>query len=170
MITNNLKPVVDEKTTVMIVGSMPGVQSLQKEQYYGNRRNHFWGIISAITHEEVSDEYSERLALLKRHHIGLWDSIASCERQGSLDAAIKKEVPNDFAELFKTYPQIEAVLFNGGKAFTVFKKHIGLHILAGRYYEQLPSTSPIPGKNIKTFEQKIEAWRVLERFISLNII
>lgn len=158
---------MNHETRVLIVGSMPGVQSLQKAQYYGNPRNHFWGIIAALTNEDVSDVYDERLALLQRHHIGLWDAIASCERKGSLDAAIKEEVPNDFAQLFDDYPQIEAVFFNGGKAFTVFKKHIGVDVLKGRYYEQLPSTSPIPGKNIKTFEQKIDAWRVIERFMSM---
>lgn len=166
MITNNLNAVVNNETKVLVVGSMPGVQSLKKQQYYGNPRNHFWGIMSALTAEQIPDEYNERLALLLRHHIGVWDAIASCERQGSLDAAIKHEVPNDFASLFAKYPQIEAVFFNGGKAFTVFKRHIGFDVLGDRHYEQLPSTSPIPGKNIKTFEQKVEAWRALAPFIT----
>ena len=165
MITNNLNAVVNKETKVLIVGSMPGIQSLQKQQYYGNPRNHFWGIIEALVMEAVPEEYDARLALLKRHHIGVWDAIASCERVGSLDAAIKHEVPNDFAALFLQYPQIEAVFFNGGKAFSVFKRHIGLDVLEQRHYAQLPSTSPIPGKNIKSFEQKIEAWRIIQVFI-----
>ena len=165
LIVNNLNAFVHDTTRVLIIGSMPSVQSVQKKQYYGNPRNHFWGIIAHLTNEHVPDVYEERLDLLRRHGIGLWDAIASCERQGSLDAAIKQEVPNDFAALFRAYPQIEAVFFNGGKAFTVFKRHVGLDVLAERHYEQLPSTSPIPGKNIKSFDEKIDVWRAIERYI-----
>lgn len=165
MLQNILPPIVDSKTRVLIVGSMPGAQSLEKQQYYGNPRNHFLGIIGALTGEVVPDVYEERLALVRRYGIGLWDVIQSCERVGSLDSNIKNEVPNDFQALFETYPQIEAVLFNGTKAHDVFKKRVGFDLLAERSMYKMPSTSPVPGRNIKTFEQKIEAWRVLEAFI-----
>lgn len=162
---NSLPPIIDENTKVLIVGSMPSVQSLEKQQYYGNARNHFWPIIATLVEEEMPDDYAQRVALLKKNGIGLWDSIQSCERQGSLDTNIRNEVANDFAWLFREYPHIKAVLFNGAKAFDVFKKHVGLDRLAGYDYQKMPSTSPIPGKNIKTFEQKIEAWRVIEQYI-----
>lgn len=162
---NSLPPIIDENTKVLIVGSMPSVQSLEKQQYYGNARNHFWPIIAVLVDEEMPDDYAQRVALLKKNGIGLWDSIQSCERQGSLDTNIRNEVANDFTWLFREYPHIKAVLFNGAKAFNVFKKHIGLDILDGRDYHKMPSTSPIPGKNIKTFEQKIEAWHVMKQYI-----
>ncbi|KYG89714.1 DNA-deoxyinosine glycosylase [[Bacillus] sp. KCTC 13219] len=162
---NSLLPIIDDDTQVLILGSMPSVQSLEKQQYYGNARNHFWPIIAAITGENITEDYAQRIALLKERGIGLWDAIQSCERQGSLDANIRNEVANDFSSLFQRYPQIKAVLFNGAKSFDVFKRHVGLEILAGRDYEKMPSTSPIPGKNIKTFEQKIEAWRTLEQYL-----
>lgn len=165
MINNILPPVVDANTRVLIVGSMPSVQSLEKQQYYGNARNHFWPLVGEIIGQDIPDEYPARLELLKEHSIGLWDTIQSCDRQGSLDATIRNEIPNDFEWLFTVYPQIQAIFFNGGKSFDVFKKHIGLSILAGRDYEKMPSTSPIPGKNIKSFEEKVEAWRVLEKYI-----
>lgn len=160
-IENVLPPIVDEKTRVLVVGSMPGVQSLEKQQYYGNARNHFWPIIGEVFGEVVPTVYEERIALLKKHGIGLWDTIQSCERKGSLDATIRNEVPNDFQWLFTTYPQIELVLFNGGKAFDVFKKRVGLDVLNGRRYEKMPSTSPIPGKNIKSFEEKVAVWKII---------
>ncbi|MEO4054996.1 DNA-deoxyinosine glycosylase [Solibacillus sp. CAU 1738] len=166
MIKNILPPVVDEHTKVLVVGSMPGVQSLEKQQYYGNARNHFWPIISEITGQTIPDDYIKRLELLKAHGIGLWDTIQSCERQGSLDATIRNEIPNDFAALFKKYPHIKAVFFNGSKAFDVFKKHIGFAVLASRDFEKMPSTSPIPGKNIKSFEEKVEAWREIGKYIT----
>jgi len=163
MIENVLKPIVDSNTRILIIGSMPGKQSLEKQQYYGHPRNHFWPIMNALL-GNCPDTYDARLAWLQSHHIGLWDAIAYCEREGSLDAAIRNEVPNDFASLFQTYPHIECVLFNGGKAKQVFKKHIGFDVLEARDYFQMPSTSPIPGKNIKTFEQKIEAWSILKQY------
>ena len=165
MIKNVLPPVVDEQTKVLIVGSMPGVQSLEKQQYYGNPRNHFWGIIGEITGEIVPERYEERLGLVKKYGIGLWDVIQSCERVGSLDSNIKNEIPNDFAALFKQYPQIEAVFFNGTKAHDVFKKKLGFELLAGRHYDKMPSTSPVPGRNIKTFQEKVDVWTALRTYI-----
>ena len=165
MIENILPPVVDEHTKVLIVGSMPGVQSLEKQQYYGNPRNHFWGIIGEITGAIVPEQYEERLALVKKYGIGLWDVIQACERVGSLDSNIKNEIPNDFATLFKRYPQIEAIFFNGTKAHDVFKKKVGFELLAGRHCYKMPSTSPVPGRNIKTFQEKVDVWRALQTYI-----
>ena len=160
-IQNVLPPIVDNQTRVLVVGSMPGKQSLDKQQYYGNARNHFWPIIGELFQTDIPDNYEERITLLRSKKIGLWDSIASCEREGSLDATIRNEVPNDFVTLFQTYPNIQLVLFNGGKSFDVFKKHVGLEVLRHRAYEKMPSTSPIPGKNIKSFDEKVATWRLL---------
>ena len=164
-IQNVLPPIVDEQTRVLIVGSMPGVQSLQKQQYYGNERNHFWGIMSELLHVPIPETYEEKIALLRSHQIGLWDVIHSCERKGSLDANIQNEVPNDFASLFVQYPNILCIIFNGGKAYEVFKKKVGFPLLEGKSYYKMPSTSPIPGKNIQTFEQKVESWRELTKYM-----
>ncbi|WP_010307504.1 DNA-deoxyinosine glycosylase [Kurthia senegalensis] len=165
MIENVLHPVVNRQTKVMVVGSMPGKQSLEKQQYYGNPRNHFWRIIGELFEEPVPNQYDERLAWLLEHQIGLWDSIATCEREGSLDANIHNEIPNDFHLFFETYPQIEAIVFNGGKAFDVFKKKIGLETLENRAYYKMPSTSPIPGKNVKSFEEKVQSWSTLTTYV-----
>ena len=165
LIQNVLPAIIDEKTKVLIVGSMPGVQSLEKQQYYGNKQNHFWRIMEQIIEEKIVDDYEGKIAQLQAHHIGLWDVIQSCERKGSLDAAIKQEIPNDFAQLFLRYPQIELIIFNGGKAYDVFKKKVGFDLLQGRAFEKMPSTSPIPGRNIKTFDQKAEVWKIIRNYI-----
>ena len=165
MIENILPAVVNENTRVLIVGSMPGVQSLEKQQYYGHPRNHFWPIIASITSEEIPESYAARIDLVKRHHIGLWDVIKTCERKGSLDSNIKHEVANDFEKLFVNYPQIEAIVFNGTKAFSVFKRHVGLEVLKQRVYFQMPSTSPVPGRYNKTCEQKQEIWAQIRSFL-----
>lgn len=164
-IENVLPPVIDENTRVLIVGSMPGAKSLQKQQYYGNERNHFWGIMSELLLLPIPNTYEGKLELLRSHHIGLWDVIQSCERVGSLDANIQNEVPNDFASLFTHYPGLRCIIFNGGKAYDVFRKKVGLNLLEDKAYYKMPSTSPIPGRNIKTFEQKVEIWKTLKQYI-----
>ena len=164
-IQNVLSPIVDGKTRVLIVGSMPGKQSLDKQQYYGNARNHFWPMIGEVLEIDVPENYEQRIELVQTNKIGLWDVIQSCERKGSLDATIRNETPNDFEALFQQFPQIHLVLFNGTKAFDVFKKHIGLAILESRHHEKMPSTSPIPGKNIKSFEEKVEDWQIMKRYL-----
>ena len=165
MIENILPAVVDHKTRVLVVGSMPGVQSLEKQQYYGHPRNHFWPIITGIIGVEVPEYYEERVALVRENGIGLWDVIKMCERKGSLDSNIRAEVPNDFEQLFMQYPQIEAIVFNGTKAFSVFKKHIGLDVLSAREVFQMPSTSPVPGRFNKTFEQKLQIWSQISKYL-----
>lgn len=164
-IHNSLPPIVDERTKVLVIGSMPGKQSLEKQQYYGNPRNHFWPIIGQLFDLEIPENYEQKLELLRSKRIGLWDSIQSCERQGSLDATIKNEIPNDFQTFFQQYPQIQLVLFNGGKSFDVFKKYVGLTLLADRDFQKMPSTSPIPGKNIKSFDEKVEAWGIIKQYL-----
>lgn len=164
-LTNVLPPIVDRSTKVLIVGSMPGRQSLEKQQYYGNPRNHFWPIIGEILKVDIPTDYEKRIELLREHGIGLWDTIASCDRKGSLDATIRNEKPNDFHALFKKYPNIRLILFNGTKAFAVFKKHIGFEVLENRSYKKMPSTSPIPGANIKSFEEKLEDWRIMVSYL-----
>lgn len=160
MVDNILEAVVTNETTVLIIGSMPGVISLHKQQYYGNIRNHFWRIIAAIYQQAIPEKYEDRLALLKVHHIGLWDTIKSCERQGSLDSAIKKEVPNDFQMFFSKYPKIQLVLFNGGKAEQVFNKYFNKSEWSHIRFVKMPSTSPVPGRNVKSLEEKIICWQM----------
>lgn len=158
VIKNILPSIIDERTKVLIVGSMPGAISLEKQQYYGNERNHFWRILGLLLEAEVPKCYEDKISLLRQHQIGLWDVIESCERQGSLDSAIKKEVPNDFISTLKENKQIELIMFNGGKAFTTFKKHFKMEDWPHIRFEKMPSTSPVPGRNVKSFDEKVACW------------
>ena len=161
----SMPPVIDPHAKVLILGSMPGAKSLEAQHYYGNPRNHFWEIIFSILGETDPLDYSERLSLLKKHHIALWDVIHSCYREGSLDSAIKAEQPNDLKTLLREHPQIRAIAFNGGKAFHSYKKHFGLDEDSGLVYMPLPSTSPMRGKHVKTLPEKMEAWSVLKKYL-----
>src|SRR5262245_3866000 len=114
---NGLAPILFADTRVMILGSFPSAASLAAGQYYAHPRNQFWRLLSAVLGEDVAGlPYPRRLRPLKAHRIGLWDVIAACERQGSLDAAIRRARANEFAALRDRCPRLERVCFNGKTA------------------------------------------------------
>src|SRR5471032_1286260 len=112
-----LAPVLDADTRLVVLGSFPGVASLAAQQYYGHPRNALWKLLSALWSEDlVALDYPRRLVALRRHRVGLWDVYRSCEREGSLDSAIRVPVPNDLAQLRQLAPQLQAVAHNGGES------------------------------------------------------
>jgi hypoxanthine-DNA glycosylase len=151
-------PVFDGAARLLILGSFPSVQSLEARQYYGNPRNGFWPITSALFGFDVRAPYETRLAALQSHGVALWDVLRKCRRAGSSDAKIdpKSLVANDFDRLFATCGGITRVYFNGRTADTLFRRLV--HVDAPVSYCVLPSTSPArampPG-------QKLDAWRVI---------
>ena len=156
---HGMPPVIPENPQILILGSIPGIQSLEKQQYYGNSRNHFWPIMFHIFDEPIIDDYESRIIWIKQKKIALWDTIGSCIRPGSLDSKITEEQPNDIISLLKQYESIRRIICNGGKSYDVFKKYIGLQ--EGLHFTdvvKLPSTSPVPGRYTKTFEEKCVIW------------
>ena len=137
-------PIIDGNTRILVIGTMPGAVSLERQEYYAHERNLFWKIVSEAFCGGLAD-----------NHIGLWDSVQSCHRVGSLDSAIKNAVPNDFAALLKQYPQVQRLLFNGQKAFGLFER-FSPDILEYVDYEVLPSTSP--ANAAVPYEKKLELW------------
>ena len=110
-------PVADDEIRILILGSLPGEESLRRGQYYGHPQNRFWELMgNAIGTPLRPLPYAERLQLLLRHRIGLWDVIAHAERAGSLDSAIRDAAPNDLSALVASLPRLRAVAFNGRKA------------------------------------------------------
>ena len=152
---NSFEPVIDEQSKIIILGTMPGVQSLEKQQYYANPRNQFWKIIFSLLEESISISYADKKLFLLQNGIALWDVIDNCHRVGSLDSDIKNEMANDFKNLFKNYSNIKTVFFNGQKAFKIFKKEIGLDFVDKKFIT-LPSTSPA---YTIAFDKKIESWK-----------
>lgn len=157
-------PIADENCKVLILGTMPGVMSLKKQQYYGFERNAFWRIIYALFDQEPDNDYEMRRAFLLRHRIALWDVLKACEREGSSDSCIKDPEPNDFESFYERYRSIRYVCFNGGPARRLYdrfvrKKGTGGHI---RQYFDLPSTSPA---YTLAFEKKLEKWMVLKELL-----
>jgi hypoxanthine-DNA glycosylase len=151
-------PVVDDTAGLLILGSFPSVQSLANHQYYGNARNAFWPITSALFGFDAAAAYESRLAALQSAGIALWDVLHKCRRAGSADAKIdpKSVVANDFGRLLADYPSITRVYFNGSAAQQLFNRLVDVD--ADVDYQLLPSTSPA---RAMPAGQKLQAWRVI---------
>jgi len=153
---NSFEPIIDKNCKILILGTMPGVKSLEKQEYYAHERNAFWKIIYTLFHQEIANDYAHKKSFLLQQHIALWDVLKSCDREGSSDSDIKKPIQNDFVRLFKQYPNIEAIYFNGEPAEKLFKRFVSktlgeINIPSYR----LPSTSPA---NTMKFQDKLEKW------------
>ena len=123
-------PVENAGCTILILGSMPGERSLELQQYYGHKNNRFWRLMAEIFNNgEMLDDYEERKALLLRSNVALWDVLAFCRREGSLDSAIRDEEYNDLC-------------CNGGKAYAALKKYCRTNSINGVEILAMPSTSP----------------------------
>lgn len=167
VLVENLKirsfpPIIDGRSRLLILGSMPGVESLRLQQYYANPRNQFWAMIFTIFHAPPSQDYEKKISFLKSKKIALWDVIENCQREGSLDSNIREEKVNDFRGLFKAYPDIETVIFNGGKAYETYKKWVGFDAVKDLAYLKLGSSSPA---NTKRMEDKLKEWSIIRELI-----
>lgn len=161
MSLQSFPPLWNHQSKVLILGTMPGAQSLLKQEYYGNPRNHFWKLIYALFGQQPDEAYSAKTAYALRAGIALWDVLQSCERKGSLDIDIKDPVPNPIEELLsKEDHQIRYLFFNGSAAERLFQKQIRLEEQSSRYTLcRLPSSSPamtVP------FATKFEAWQAVK--------
>lgn len=142
---------------VLLLGTMPGGKSLAMNQYYAHPQNAFWKLVAAVFNETLPTDYEQKKEMLIRNDLAVWDVLQACERKGSLDSAILKEVPNDFDMFLKNHPNIKLIAFNGQKAAAFFRKHVGLN---DKYtFVTLPSTSPAHAG--KTFEQKLKEWNII---------
>lgn len=157
---SSFAPIVDENSEILILGSVPGVRSLEKQQYYAHPQNKFWKIIFELLNEEPTEDYTQRIAVLTKYHIALWDVIDSCERKGSLDSEIRNEEANRVDELLNGHPNIKAVFCNGGKSYKNVQKMLGKDYRLPVFL--LPSTSPL---HTVSLEQKLESWKKITEYL-----
>lgn len=153
-------PVVDANTRLLILGSLPGDASLKAGQYYGHPQNGFWRLVSGVIGVDlVALPYLERLEALRAAGVGLWDVIASAERPGSLDGAIRKAEAADLKRLIDDLPSLRAVAFNGATAARLGR--LTLTSRPGLDLIDLPSSSPA---YTRPLIEKAAAWAVLGAF------
>ena len=159
-------PIANKKARILILGSMPGKESLRKNEYYANPRNVFWRIMAGLYEFGQDTGYERRIRILRKNKIALWDVMNACERRGSLDSAIKDStiVENDFVSFYRSHPKIIHVFFNGIKAEREYKKRVKprlSHEVKGTKYYRLPSTSPAMAR--LSFEEKLIEWSMIKR-------
>lgn len=161
-------PVANSVAHILILGSMPGKESLRAGQYYAHHRNAFWPIMGELIGAAPALPYETRLQMLMSAGIALWDVLASCRRESSLDADIDAAsiCPNDFEGFFAAHPGITQVFFNGAMAENCFRRFVLPTFKPGLiHFHRLPSTSPAHAA--MSFEQKLRAWAIIKDKIAL---
>lgn len=164
-------PIARRDAQVLILGTMPSPASLAARQFYGHRQNAFWRIMGEFFDAGLDRPYNQRTRRLKERRVAVWDVLAQCEREGSLDSNIvlASEVPNDFETFFARHRKLQAIFFNGTKAESLFARHVSPHLpprLTMIQQERLPSTSP--ANATFSFEAKVASWRRILEFIAPN--
>ena len=155
-------PVEPKRARVLILGSLPGAESIRQGEYYAHPRNAFWPIMGALFGAGREWPYEARLRKLAARGVMLWDVLRTARRPGSLDAAIhpRQREANDLAALLARHPELKMIVFNGGAAEALFRRHArepcGAR-LAGVELVRLPSTSPACARF--SFAQKLAAWK-----------
>jgi hypoxanthine-DNA glycosylase len=153
-------PFADRTADKLILGSIPGEESLRRQQYYAHPRNMFWKIMGTIFNFDPAAAYDNRISKLLENHIALWDTVHNCQRPGSMDSDIRQEEPNDFETFFREYPGIKKVFFNGQTAHRLFMKHARIMKLPDLEFHVMPSTSP--ANAVASFAAKVEAWKTIK--------
>jgi hypoxanthine-DNA glycosylase len=150
-------PIVDANARVLVLGTLPGEESLRRQEYYAHPRNLFWPILFALCGGVSQIDYAAKLAFAKNHRVALWDVCARAERAGSADATIRRERPNAIETLLDAHPRIGAVAFNGAGARRLYDRHFRRRPAIA--YLALPSTSPAYAG--LDFAAKLERWQAL---------
>jgi hypoxanthine-DNA glycosylase len=150
-------PIIDAGPRVLVLGTLPGEESLRRVEYYAHPRNLFWPIICGLFGETPPAEYAARLGFVTSRRIALWDVCAAAERRASLDSEIIRELPNAIHDLLDANPGIATVAFNGGTARRLYDRHFKRR--PGLLYLPLPSTSPAHAR--LGFAEKLALWQPL---------
>lgn len=161
-VVRSFPPIADVSARVLILGSMPGIESLRAKQYYAHPRNAFWRVMGELVGASPDMPYAARTRRLKKAGIALWDVLAACTREGSLDSAIDESsiIANDMVSFLAKFPQIRHVFFNGATAERCFRLHVQPALEAGTLkLARLPSTSPAHAA--RSYTDKLLAWRVI---------
>ncbi|MGZ5284278.1 MAG: DNA-deoxyinosine glycosylase [Kaistella sp.] len=157
---SSFPPIITETSKILILGSVPGVKSLQMQQYYAHPQNHFWKIIFELLDQDFTEDYLAKTEIIRKNNIALWDVIDTCEREGSLDTKIRNEEHNDITKMLRDHPSIRAIFCNGQKSFKNLKKILGKESEIPVFV--LPSTSPL---HTIPFYKKLNGWEIIKTFL-----
>jgi len=161
-VKRSFPPIVGRNPRILVLGTLPGEESLRRTEYYAHPRNLFWPIVFALFDATVPANYADRLAFVRDRQIALWDVCAAAQRTASADTTIRSEIPNAIDRLLDEHPGIRAVAFNGSGARRLYDRHFARrpHLA----YLALPSTSPAHAR--LGLPEKLAAWRALSSVLS----
>ena len=158
----SFRPVVASDTRVLVLGSLPGEKSLAEQRYYAHTQNRFWHLIGKVIGTELEPlAYEERLQALLAARVGLWDTVASAQRTGSLDASLREAEHNPLAEVAAALPELRAAGFNGKTA-----ARIGMPQLAHTDLALIPLPSSSPAHATMRLAEKEKLWGQLREFLA----
>lgn len=156
-------PVADAESRILILGTMPGKESLRQNEYYANNRNAFWKLMFDMFGAQFSYDYNSKVQLLLDNQIAIWDVLKACEREGSADTNILKEEANDLKSFIETHPSIKHLFFNGQAALAYLERYVKD---VGLPAYLLPSSS---SAHAISYFNKLERWRTIKPFLSINL-
>ena len=166
-LVHSFEPIVGRDPRIVILGSMPGVVSLQAVQYYANPRNAFWAIIAELFDIDIDCSYQSRVAQVAQLPLIMWDTLKACHREGSLDSKILRQQieANDIAGLLGQHRGLRDIAFTGADTAKSFRQLDKPRLAENHQLEliKLPSTSP--ANAAMNFQQKLAAWRQLLDYI-----
>lgn len=138
-IVHTFEPVYDNRSKILILGSLPSVKSREQGFYYGHPRNRFWKVLAFVFQKEEPQTISEKRQFLLNNKVAVWDVIQSCDIVGSSDSSIRNVEPAPIEELLRK-TGINHVFANGKTAAGFYKKYIATKNMLP--IQELPSTSP----------------------------
>ena len=152
--SHEFPPVFDKSSEILILGSFPSVKSRQESFFYANHQNRFWKLMAQLLNESTPKDTKDKIVMLKKHKIALWDVIESCDIVGSSDSSISNVVPVDISQILSR-ANIIKVYANGGKAFELYNKY--LYPKTQLEITKLPSTSPANAGY--SFDKLLSEWK-----------
>ena len=156
MIKHPIEPVYNEGSRILILGSFPSVKSREQGFFYGHSQNRFWRILAALLDEKCPDSVEEKREFLLKNHIAVWDVIASCDIDGSMDNTIRNVAPNDLSVILEN-SDIRRIFVNGKTAKKLYDRY-----LYPKYKIEavlLPSSSP--ANAAWNMERLVKAWSII---------
>lgn len=163
MIEHPIKPIFDENSKILILGSFPSVKSREEGFFYGHPQNRFWKVTSSVFEDDTPHTIEEKKSFLLRNRIAVWDVIGSCDIEGSSDSSIKNVIANDLSVILDK-ADIRQIYINGQTAYKYYRKYSEKVI--GRSAICLPSTSP--ANAAWSVERLTEAWSCIKKDIKKN--
>lgn len=156
-------PIADASARVLILGTLPGKESLRRNEYYAKAQNVFWRLMGDFFGAGPDLPYRDRTRLLVSKGIAVWDVCKAAHRPGSLDSAIdrKSMQANDFNDFLERHRGVRLIAFNGATAHKLFVEKVAGQLSEAHRAirrEPLPSTSPAHAS--MTYEAKRAAWQV----------